>query len=436
MAAVFANDLGYTLIEQPMAFTEEQLLELGKLCEAQISDLLKNERGEDEGWYSRATLNGVTCQSRPDSSGGPFVITKGMAQLEPKVPLDFIRTQFSLSKTSEEWEKQIRASDPMCLLSAILANCDATGVPEGERVRIIYAAFKIKGPGIWDRDFLFVQHLALRNCETTGERLFMVVCFSLQRPEVPDMVTSAKRVRGEILGSGYVFREDKDTKAVKVTYVVQANPHGALPVAVVNMASIMQAGNAGRIRDLYGAHYKAAVALERPCVSWYDLHARASYRYDVAAGDGTLILKCYTQGANIQVRLEEKSAAVVLGHKEEPTEDEKNKAAADDGSLLETPITQDEQETQHGDVVLQGVGEDVNVVPLVPLADSALSQKLANGGWVVLPKDTLLSLSLAQPAVPSILHFKNFSLVSTATLYPMDVASVVAAGTDVNPSVK
>lgn len=55
------------------------------------------------------------------------------------------------------------------------------------------------------RDFCFLQHATYEIDPETGERLFVVVAGSIERPEVPDMEKLCKRIRSTVETSGTVL---------------------------------------------------------------------------------------------------------------------------------------------------------------------------------------------------------------------------------------
>ena len=66
------------------------------------------------------------------------------------------------------------------------------------------------------------------------------------------MEQSLGRVRANLRFTGYVFRPHAENESqLTMTFLGQADPRGYLPTSVVNLASISQALNIGRVRDLY-----------------------------------------------------------------------------------------------------------------------------------------------------------------------------------------
>eukprot|EP00742_Colponemidia_sp_Colp-10_P000318 GILJ01000355.1.p1 GENE.GILJ01000355.1~~GILJ01000355.1.p1 ORF type:complete len:209 (-),score=28.67 GILJ01000355.1:121-747(-) len=117
----------------------------------------------------------------------------------------------------------------------------------GNRHRVLYASFKLPWP-LWGRDFVWDD----RNFMKDGVGFAGGQSVSHHdAPEVDGLV------RGEILTSGYMAVPVTD-HTCKVTYVVQADPKGWLPVAVTNFVATDQASNVIRIRDHFAKKHQKA----------------------------------------------------------------------------------------------------------------------------------------------------------------------------------
>jgi len=65
-------------------------------------------------------------------------------------------------------------------------------------------------------------------------------------------------VRGEVQSSGYICIPNADNKTCKLTYLVQVDPKGWLPVWLVNLVAADQAMNVLRLKILFESENKTS----------------------------------------------------------------------------------------------------------------------------------------------------------------------------------
>lgn len=246
------DDPAFALMKRPYTMTREQEKQLVEECRAQLKILLENEQQEKE-WYSRVTYHGVKVSSKKE---GVFCITRGTTQVPEGMTIDDIHKQYSNDfRNNEVMNGVLKKVDPMNTVSTIVTEIqhkDLLDQSQHETIKILWGNFYV-APLVSDRDFVFAQHEVLTKCPVTGEDIFVSNEVNVELPEaVPDMEKTLGRVRATLRSTGYVFRPDKDNKErLQMSFLGQADPKGYLPVSVVNLASVSQALNAGRVRDIY-----------------------------------------------------------------------------------------------------------------------------------------------------------------------------------------
>ena len=76
-------------------------------------------------------------------------------------------------------------------------------------------------------------------------KLLLAIAIRDDVPEVKGVV------RAEIIETGYYIRENKEAQTCSVTYLVQIDPKGWIPVLLINAAAADQAGTVGRLKNYF-----------------------------------------------------------------------------------------------------------------------------------------------------------------------------------------
>ena len=232
--------------------TKEQEKQLVEECRAQLKILLENEQQEKE-WHSRVTYHGVKVSSKKEDV---FCIARGTTHVPEGMTLTDIHKQYSNDfRNNEVMNGVLKKVDPMNTVSTIVTEIqhkDLLDRSQHETIKVLWGNFYV-APLVSDRDFVFAQHEILTKCPVTGDDIFVSNEVNVELPEaVPDMEKTLGRVRATLRSTGYVFRPDKDKRErLQMSFLGQADPKGYLPISVVNLASVSQALNAGRLRDIY-----------------------------------------------------------------------------------------------------------------------------------------------------------------------------------------
>ena len=246
------DDPGLALMKRPFTMTKEQEQELIEKCRAQLKILLENEQ-QDKEWCSRVTYHGVKVSQKKE---GAFCIARGTTLVPEGLTLEDVHDQYSNDfRNNEVMYSALKRVDPMNTSSTIVTEIqhqELLDKNQHESLKILWANFYV-APLISDRDFVFAQHEVLTKCPITGDDIFVSNEVNVELLDVvPDMEKTLGRVRATLRCTGYVFRPSKDHPGrLQMSFLGQADPKGYLPVSVVNLASISQALNAGRLRDTY-----------------------------------------------------------------------------------------------------------------------------------------------------------------------------------------
>jgi len=110
--------------------------------------------------------------------------------------------------------------------------------------KICWMKYALPTPLITNRDFLFHQYSTVI---TDGPKIGLLIGISVTHDKCP---SHKCYVRGEILLSGYLFKEvDGNPSQCHASYLVQADPKGWSPTWVVNMVSADQGLNILRLKE-------------------------------------------------------------------------------------------------------------------------------------------------------------------------------------------
>lgn len=124
---------------------------------------------------------------------------------------------------------------------------------------IKWAIFDAPGP-VSARDVCWLEYGDIREDEYGNEFGFGVAS-SIVRPECPEL-SHLRLIRAEMISSGYVFRKSEDPEYLNVSYVIQADPKGWLPVWAINMFAWQQGLNLARIRTTCEGIVKAMTKMD------------------------------------------------------------------------------------------------------------------------------------------------------------------------------
>jgi hypothetical protein len=257
------DDPGLTHIQRPYQLTLEEERSLLEQARQRRTQLLEHDVQSDD-WYSRVTYHGVTVTSKKEADN-PFCITKGITEAPEGMTLRDVYGQYECDFSSPDHVlRTFHRIDPMTRHMTTIVECQhcRDQLEEFENLRVLWGVLYV-APLVSDRDFLFVLHTSITTCPVTNQPVFCSNSFSIELPAaVPDLQATTGYVRSTIQKTGYVFRPLPDSPSrLSLAFVGQCDPKGYLPATIVNLASVSQALNAGRVRDSY-AHFWNAVRHE------------------------------------------------------------------------------------------------------------------------------------------------------------------------------
>lgn len=295
-------------LKAPYSMTLEEEKALLEEARRRLKLLLEKNCSED-GWYNRMNYKGVHVTSARDPDGGPFCMTKGVTEMPEDMTMEFIKQQYRHDvRDSVGIDQFFRRVDPMTKVVVTVSkiqNRHLLDESKHEEVSIVYGHFAV-APLVSDRDFCFVGHDVETTDPTTGAQIFVSNCFSIDHPAVPAMYETEGIVRAHIECTGYLFRPlPDDPSRLSMTYTLQADPKGYLPASIVNLVSVSQAMNVGRVRDMYAANLEAAKQM--------GVNAPLE-RYDISRRGGSVVHSMVVQKTTRR--------KTVLNEKEETSESE------------------------------------------------------------------------------------------------------------------
>lgn len=250
------EDPGLAYLKQPYSLGYDKEKELLEDAREKLRLLVELEADESQ-WLSRVTYGGVKVTAKKD---GAFCVAKGVCDVPEGVTVHDFKTQFrSDFRHNECVDKLFKRIDPMMLHMTKVAELEHKELldeSKHEQLRVLYGALYL-APVISDRDFVFLQHTCITQCPVTGDEVFVSNSFSVELPELcPDQEKDTGRVRAVLARTGYIMRPHPTLGEGRLTmsFLGQADPKGYLPASVVNLASVSQALNCGRVRDIYAQY--------------------------------------------------------------------------------------------------------------------------------------------------------------------------------------
>lgn len=252
-----SKDAAMALLKPGHTMTLEQEKQILEEARAQLKIVLENAT-DDKGFHSGVTATlassgGVKISSK---SEGAYCIAKGSCLAPEGMTVHDVRKQFSNDlRNNQVMDRVLKRIDPMTTVMTGVTELKHTELldeSKQEHLRVIYGNFYV-APLICDRDICVVEHTLITKCPVTGDDVFVSHERSVELPEaVPEMQKTLGRVRAVVRNTGYVFRPSKENpNRLALSYFCQVDPRGSFPVSIVNIASVSQAMNAGRVRDLY-----------------------------------------------------------------------------------------------------------------------------------------------------------------------------------------
>eukprot|EP00051_Salpingoeca_urceolata_P017972 m.249720 g.249720 ORF g.249720 m.249720 type:complete len:430 (+) comp19089_c0_seq12:1290-2579(+) len=211
------------------------------------------------------------------------------------VPHDLMQPALVMAD-SDRFTKVFDIIDPMFHKGKVLWMQDDYVFPEVPFLSLKWAKYTLPALGILqDREFVFLEHDD--EFEIDGQRYGIGVAQSVELPQLPECKMF---VRGDLMISGYVFKEVSEG-VIESTYVLQANPKGIIPAWAVNLGLKEQGMNLGRMRDwLEGleltrqrmADLELVADVQDDLTKLQDvtLGRRGQYSYEFATAPGTEVV--------------------------------------------------------------------------------------------------------------------------------------------------
>jgi len=249
------EDPGLAYVKRPFSLGFEKEKELLEEAREKLRLLVELESESNEEWSSRVTYGGVKVTTKKD---GAFCTSKGVCDVPEGITIADFWTQFKSDfRNNEAVDKLFKRIDPMVLHMTIVAELEHKELldeSKHEQLLLLYGVLYL-APLVSDRDVIFIQHSCETKCPVTGDDVFVSNCFSVDLPELaPDQKKDTGRVRCILERTAYVFRPHPTLGEGRLQMSFQVDPRGYLPTSVVNLASVSQALNCGRVRDIYAQY--------------------------------------------------------------------------------------------------------------------------------------------------------------------------------------
>jgi len=200
---------------------------------AKINDIVACS--ELNGWEPCLNLFGPATTKKFSlfREGSPIKLIKGISPVQTTA--DEI---FKFFCEPAQWMESMKVADIMFMGGRVLSVHDAHHTT-------CHAKFRTP-PGINNRDFCY------RTLSTMpDEHTAIAIAWSVEDDECPPDSTWGGAVRGEILASGYIARDIPGTESCELTYIVQVDPKGWVPVAITNLVAADQADNVTRVAKYF-----------------------------------------------------------------------------------------------------------------------------------------------------------------------------------------
>ncbi|XP_046841687.1 uncharacterized protein LOC124435774 [Xenia sp. Carnegie-2017] len=284
---------------------------------------LTSEEAEQYKKLAESWVDGL-MEAEYSTEGYSYVCTKDNVEIyQGKVPgskIHLIRGKSKIRATKEEMKAMMISSstDSFRRLFHVIDVHFYDGVlmhlipkdykhPDVPFYSIKWGVFGQAGP-VSLRDVCWLEYGDIR-VDENGKEYGFGVGSSIKRPECPEL-SHLNLVRAEMLCSGYVFRQSDQPDILDVTYIIQADPKGWLPIWAINLFAWQEALNLARIRSSCEGIMKAMKKIDRlhdrqgaavqgvlvPRSQFYDVHINV----DVC---GSLIFGFCSEKNNISFHL-------------------------------------------------------------------------------------------------------------------------------------
>jgi len=194
---------------------------------------------QDEEMWSYTGSKGGTKKYYAQKEGSAFHMVRGVAILKDVDMAQLVATFADPTK----FDELMKMADTMYKAGRVVE------VKDGAHT-VCHASFTMPAM-LPSRDFVWNNLLA----RFPGDKEVVALAVSVEREDIPPSEDSWGMVRGTLIESGYHILDQGDG-TIKLTYVVQADPGGWLPVFVVNLAAADQADNCTRIRKFAEKNFR------------------------------------------------------------------------------------------------------------------------------------------------------------------------------------
>lgn len=212
-----------------------------------ITSLAATDPTPAEGWSEAGThAGGVRCHTRVQP-GCPVLMLKAKRRVAGAARcgrgVDALVQFCTGIETLDVLDSTYVSDTAVCL----------TAPSEDTRTRVhgVYSAvWGLPTPFLWNREMVWKEAV-----ERRADGVGVVCAISVEHPDKPLPEARGERLmRGQIVLAGYVFEpvEGSDDGDVDVSYIVQVDPRGSLPLWLVNMLVTDQAGNVQAIAKQFG----------------------------------------------------------------------------------------------------------------------------------------------------------------------------------------
>jgi len=219
-------------LAEPASVPKQASGNLGLISAAEMESVERfRKAAQDEEMWSYTGSKGGTKKYYAQKEGSAFHLVRGVAILKD---VDMAQLVAAFADPTK-FDQLMKMADTMYKAGRVVEVKD-------EAHTVCHASFTM--PALLpSRDFVWNNLLA----RFPGDKEVVAMAVSVERDDIPPSEDTWGMVRGTLIESGYHIVDQGDG-TIKLTYVVQADPGGWLPVFVVNLAAADQADNCTRIR--------------------------------------------------------------------------------------------------------------------------------------------------------------------------------------------